>query len=175
MFPSLNRTFVENRADYEKGSYGVGLQDLRELRGRNGRRWRYLVAYRRGTDDDVNFSRRANDRLHDGAVGNGSCVYCHCDLGELGFDVILDGSEGGERSTNDDDTVDSCSCKCFADAISDAASCVTLISYLLLMNMRWKGELGVRVTVQVRVCNTPPPVTNTVFPDTLSSGRSGET
>lgn len=76
MVPSLNCTFVEDRAHDEEGPHGVRLQDLGELGGRDGRGGFDLVADGGGTDYDVDFSGRANDGLHRGAVGDGRCVYC---------------------------------------------------------------------------------------------------
>ena len=43
-----------------------------------------------------------------------------------------------------------------------------LINFTTLNMMEWRGG------VWVWVCNGPPPVMKSVFPDTLSSGRSGE-
>lgn len=76
MIPSVNGTFVENRADDEERPHGVRLQDLRELGGRDSRGRHHCVADGGGTDYDVDFSRRADDGLHGGAVGDGRCVYC---------------------------------------------------------------------------------------------------
>ena len=70
MFPSLDRTFVEDRADYKEGSYGICLEDLGELRGRDGRGRGYGVADGGGADNDVDLPGRADDGLHCRAVGD---------------------------------------------------------------------------------------------------------
>ena len=123
MIPSLDRTFVENRADDEERPHGVRLQDLGELRGGDGRGRRSGVADGGGTDYDVDFSGRADDGLHGGAVGDGRCVHCHFELGEFGFQIALEGAEGCQRPAYDDYAVDTRLCEGLADTVSDAASC----------------------------------------------------
>lgn len=76
MIPPVNCAFVENRADDEERPHGVRLQDLGELRGRDCRGRLYCVADGGGTDYDVDFSGRADDGFHGGAVGDGRCMYC---------------------------------------------------------------------------------------------------
>ena len=68
--PSLNRALVQDGADDGEGAHGVGVQDLGELRGRDGRGGRYGVADCGGTDDDVDFAGRADDGVCGGAVGD---------------------------------------------------------------------------------------------------------
>ena len=56
VIPSLDGTFVEDRADDEERPDSIRLQDFGELRGPDGRRRRCCMAYGGGTDYDVDFA-----------------------------------------------------------------------------------------------------------------------
>ena len=93
IIPAVDCTFVKNRGDDEERPHGIRLQDLGKLGGADGRGRRCAVADGGGTHYNVNFSRRADDRLNGGGVGDGRCVHCDFELGEFGFQLVLDGAE----------------------------------------------------------------------------------
>lgn len=94
VIPPLDGTFVKDGAHDEKGSYGVRLQNLGELGGCDSRGRRCLVADCSSTDQNVDFSGRANDGLYCGAVGDGRCVYRDFQPGKVGFQLVFEIGKG---------------------------------------------------------------------------------